>query len=101
MLTIITNLYVSFSVIPVLVDLITETGKLEIEGSHYEMSFTGILSHGSVRSALVDLLFTLIHVPARLKHPLGVREAGVRSPTVSHQRRKNWEVCAAQLGAWH
>ncbi len=26
--------------------------------------------------------------------------AGVRIPTASHQRRKNWEVCASQLGAW-
>ena len=34
-----------------------------------------------------------------LGHPLGVREAGVRFPTASHQRRKNWEVCASQLGA--
>ncbi len=22
-------------------------------------------------------------------------------PTASHQRRKKWEVCASQLGAWH
>ncbi len=36
-----------------------------------------------------------------LERPLGVRDAGVRSPTASHQRRKNWEVCASQLGAWH
>ncbi len=36
-----------------------------------------------------------------LERPLGVREAGVRSPTASHQRRKNCEVCASQLGAWH
>ncbi len=36
-----------------------------------------------------------------LQRPLGVREAGVRFPTASHQRRKNWEVCASQLGAWH
>ncbi len=36
-----------------------------------------------------------------LDRPLGVREAGVRSPTASHQRREKWEVCASQLGAWH
>ncbi len=36
-----------------------------------------------------------------LERPLGVREAGVRFATASHQRRKNWEVCASQLGAWH
>ncbi len=24
-----------------------------------------------------------------------------RSPTASHQRHKNWEVCASQIGAWH
>ncbi len=36
-----------------------------------------------------------------LERPLGVREAGVRSPTASHQRRKNWEVCASRLDAWH
>ena len=29
----------------------------------------------------------------------GVPEAGVRSPTVSHQGCKKWEVCASQLGA--
>ena len=23
------------------------------------------------------------------------------SPTASDQRRKNWEVCASRLGAWH
>ena len=23
------------------------------------------------------------------------------TPTASHQRRKKWEVCASQLGAWH
>ncbi len=36
-----------------------------------------------------------------LERPLGAREAGVRSPTASHQRRKNWEVCAYQIGAGH
>ncbi len=36
-----------------------------------------------------------------LERPLGVQEAEIRSPTASHQRRKNWEVCASQLGAWH
>ncbi len=36
-----------------------------------------------------------------LERSLGVWEAGVRSPTASHQRRKNWEVCASQLGTWH
>ncbi len=33
-----------------------------------------------------------------LERPLGVREAGVRSPTASHQRGKKWEVFASQLG---
>ncbi len=28
---------------------------------------------------------------------LGVWEAGVRCPTASHQRRKNWEVCTSRL----
>ncbi len=28
-------------------------------------------------------------------------EAGVRSSTAAQQRRKKWEVCASQLGAWH
>ena len=36
-----------------------------------------------------------------LERPPGVRGGGVRSPTASLQRRKNWEVCASQLGAWH
>ncbi len=27
-------------------------------------------------------------------------EAGVRFPTASDQRRKKWEVCTSQLGAW-
>ncbi len=40
-------------------------------------------------------------VAQSLERPLGVREAGVRSPTASHQRRKKWEVCASQLGASH
>ncbi len=35
-------------------------------------------------------------VAQSLEHPLGVREAGVRSPTASHQRRKKWEVCAVR-----
>ncbi len=36
-----------------------------------------------------------------LERPLGAWEAGVRSPTSAHQRRKNWKVCTSQLGAWH
>ncbi len=36
-----------------------------------------------------------------LEHPLGLWEARVQSPTESHQRRKNWEVCASWLGTWH
>ncbi len=36
-----------------------------------------------------------------LERPLGVQDASCRSPTASHQRRKKWEVCASQLGAWH
>ncbi len=35
-----------------------------------------------------------------LERPLSVREAGVWSPTASHHRCKNWEVCASQHGAW-
>ncbi len=41
------------------------------------------------------------YVAQWLERLLGVREAGVRSQTASHQRRKNWEVCASQLCAWH
>ncbi len=36
-----------------------------------------------------------------LERPLGVLEAGVPSLTASHQRRKNWEVCASKLGVLH
>ncbi len=46
-------------------------------------------------------LYMLLYRPRRaqwLERPLGVWEAGVRSRTVSHQIRKNWEVCASQLG---
>ena len=37
-------------------------------------------------------------IAQRLERPVGVWQAGVRSLTASHQRRKNWEVCASQLG---
>ncbi len=33
-----------------------------------------------------------------LERPLGVREAGVRSPTAAHQIHKSWKVCDCQLG---
>ena len=42
-----------------------------------------------------------IHIPFTAPCSLMVRASARGDPPASHQRRKNWEVCASQRGAWH
>ncbi len=81
--------YISFSLSLCLSPSISVSLFFSFNISLYVLSFNLYLSPPP------PLRSTVVRASAR------VREPGVRSPTASHQRRKNWEVCAYQLGAWH